>query len=277
MKKKIDFCEQNKEKLIRYLQKENIKYKLIGDDKLVPKMICFSCFDYELTNELVKLIKHEAIVSNFFSDEELLNASFLTLRPQNGCIEIVNEEEAFDFFCPIKSLFTNGKYRHKEQKADFVIANVSFPKTIFLLSEDSGKHYIFTRKETYDFLKKNKITGIVSRSVLQKQGNVLSESNLLQIGSDKKIPYKEIFCGENVKVKKCSFCGTYTINIMQDYQLMLKGKAQDYTDDFYQTEAVFGPGITKPLFVVSNKFYKLLVENKMNKGLTFEPVVFKEF
>ena len=39
------------------------------------------------------------------------------------------------------------------------------------------------------------------------------------------------------------------------------------------TERIFGEGFARPIYVISQKFYRLLVENKLDKNVTFFPVV----
>jgi hypothetical protein len=46
-------------------------------------------------------------------------------------------------------------------------------------------------------------------------------------------------------------------------------------EDFYMTEQIFGEGITERYYIISQKLYKLLVEEHMDKNVAFIPIILK--
>ena len=62
---------------------------------------------------------------------------------------------------------------------------------------------------------------------------------------------EDIVWGYGEKIEKCPMCG----------------KEQ------YVTERLFSEGFARPIYVISQKFYRLLVENKLDKNISFCPVV----
>ena len=75
---------------------------------------------------------------------------------------------------------------------------------------------------------------------------------------------------------KCPICGREKVICGQDYQLRLVDSLDNYSEDFYMTDAVFGEGFSHPLFVISKKFYTVLASNKLVSNIALEPVIFEK-
>ena len=132
----------------------------------------------------------------------------------------------------------------------------------------------YSQEEVCEFMRNNNITGIQMKPVtLEGKGHEIV-SGLYQLCSEKVVPSEKIFIDETQKVGRCPICGSLKVLCKQDYQLQLIGSALDLSDDFYMTEAIFGEGISYPLYIISQKLYQLLVCAKMSQNVIFEPVVF---
>lgn len=275
MRKKYSYCEKYSEAVEQYLRNQKIKYKIVGDGVLVSKLISFVIYDGASSDlNLQQLIHCNPIVTNEFTQKELYAAEYLTMRPRKNVVDITNTNEAFLYKCPRKSMFGNEKFEHKEQIGQFRIKRINTKCTTAFFSSTTGFSEIFAKEEVCEFMHNNNITGIVIKPVLLEEKDYEKVSGLCQLCSEKIIPTEKIFINETQKVGKCPICGTLKVLCKQDYQLQLIGTAFDLSDDFYMTEAIFGEGISHPLYIISHKLYQLLFNAKLSHNVIFEPVVF---
>lgn len=276
MRKKYSYCEKYSEKVEQYLKNHKIKYKIVGDGIRVSKLINFIIYDGESSDpNLQQLIHSNPIVTNKFTQKELYAAGYLTIRPTKNVINIMNTNEAFLYKCPKKSIFGNERFAHKEQIGQFRIKNINTEGTTAFFSSATGFSEIFAKKKVCEFMRNNNITGMQIKSVMLDGKNREIESGLCQLCPEKIIPTDKIFIDETQKIGRCPICGSLKVLCEQDYQLQLIGSAFDLSDDFYMTEAIFGEGISYPLYIISQRLYKLLVNAKMSCNVIFEPVLFK--
>ena len=79
--------------------------------------------------------------------------------------------------------------------------------------------------------------------------------------------------GEEV-LENCPVCkDNKRIVVGSDYQLCLNMKNKKLNDDFYMTESIWGEGIPYRFYLVSQRFYQLIKNAKMDKKVRFVPVV----
>ena len=179
----------------------------------------------------------------------------------------------FSFKCFRKSIFGYERYGHLEQIGDCKIKKLNLIKDhTFFYSPSTGFSMLFAKKEAYDLVINNAVTGLNTRPVYLYES--LCDSGLYQLIADTRIETERIYKDETIRVKKCPVCGKQQFVCNSDFQLRLNGSENDMTEDFYMTDAVFGDGIPNPLFIVSKKVYTLLVENKMTSNVVFEPILF---
>ncbi len=272
MTKKYNYCVLYSKKIDRFLYNNAIKYKIIGGET-TPRLISFTINENQYTDlKLERFLHSNPIITNVFTKTELLNAGFLTIRPVGNVVDIVNTDEAFIFNCPRQSLFGDERYGHREQIGNCKIKRIDYKKETAFYSSSTGFSELFTKTEVYDLLMKNSITGVMSRPVILE--NTGKDSGLCQLYSNNLIHTNSIFIDKTIKVKKCPVCGAPKFVCRQDYQLAIIGNQNDFQYDFYMTDSLFGDGIPEPLFLVSNKFYRMLVDHNLTRNVKFEPVVF---
>lgn len=277
MRKKYSYCEKYSEKVELYLINREIKYKTVGDDILVPKMISFAVYDgVASAPEFRRVIHGKPIVTNEFTQKELNGAGYLTMRPQKNIVTIANANEAFLYKCQRKSLFGVEKFAHKEQVGLIRIKKFNIKGTTYFFSPTIGFSEIFAKDAICDFIKDQNVTGTEIRSVLLDEKSHEIESGLCQLWSKNTIPENMIFLDEKQRIEKCPVCGSSKILCKQDYQLQLVGPISDLSDDFYMTEAIFGEGISYPLYIVSQRLFQLFVRAGMSRNVVFEPVLVRD-
>lgn len=277
MRKKYSYCEKYSEKVEQYLKNHKIKYEVVGDGVLVSKLISFVIYDSALSDSnLQYLIHSHPIVTNEFTQKELRAAEFLSMRPARNVVNITNTNEAFLYKCPGESLFGDRKFKHKEQIGQLRIKKINTKGRTAFFSSATGFSEIFAKEEVCELIRNNNTTGVQITPVMLDVKNHEVFSGLCQLRSEKIISSEKIFIDTMQKVGKCPICGSLKVICKQDYQLKLIGTAQDLSDDFYMTEAIFGEGISYPLFIVSQRLYRLLVNAKTTRNVIFEPVIFMD-
>lgn len=276
MRKKYTYCEKYNNKIEQYLDEKEIKYKIIGDDHIVPKMISFTVYD-NAVNDINHIIKHgKPIISNEFTKKEIQAADYLTLRAVKQVIDIVNSCEAFSYKCPRKTLGGGIKYEHKEQIGEIMIKNpVNTKGTTCFFSSSNGFSELFVKQDVYALLQKEGVKGITFLPVNLQTAGQEKRSSLLQLFAQCTIKKEKMSFGANQIITKCPNCGREKVVCSQDYQLRLVDSVKNYSQDFYMTDAVFGEGFSHPLFIISKKFYTVLINNKLASNIVLEPVIFE--
>ena len=115
------------------------------------------------------------------------------------------------------------------------------------------------------------IRGIVFADVYSKDGKRCSE--IYQLKSINEIEAEAIALGYGEQQLSCPVCKKRQIGLPPAYELHLNLKSEELTDDFYITSKMFGEGIEEPLYIISQKFYKLLLAEGLTGDLDVSPVI----
>ncbi len=268
------FCKRYNPKLIEFLEEQKLRYKI--DNCIGDGLIIFSLWsnwiniDFIL-NELEKMNVKEPIISVEFTNTEIKNAKLLVITKRKQSIDILNTETAYRYSCCWTSSFGIEKAKHKKQVETFVIGKEPSLKTSTALwSEDAGIAELFTDKRVVELVKNNSLRGIKFEKVLNKKG-VCSE-NIFQIKSPNILSNECICFGYGEQKHLCHICGKEQFFIDNAYQLHLDFSKINVQSDLYMTERIWGEGIAFPLYIISQRFYSLLKENKLDCGIKVTPV-----
>ena len=263
MRIKYSYCEKSSEKLEEVLRSAKIKFKSVGDDILVPKMVSFSLYGNTLEYKSIsKYIKGHGVVTAEYTKQELADAKFLCLRPTKNAVEIVNVDEAFCFTCQTNNLFGTKKYYHKKQ-VGAIKAKMKkpFPTSVHFFSAATGFSEIFVTKRVIDLIKGDNISGIDLSPI--EINNYYGDAQLYQLRAKSKISQNDITHTGKVK---------YIYD--NSYQLCLSCNECELIYDFYSTDAIFGDGLSQPFYLISQVFYRLLLQEGLTKSVQFSPVQF---
>ena len=118
---------------------------------------------------------------------------------------------------------------------------------------------------------KNELIGVQFKNVMLRKG--MYSEKLFQLSSDKVLGKECIGIGFGEKILTCPKCGKEQYCIEDAYQLHLDFSRLREISDLYVTESVFGEGIARPLYIISQRFYQLLKEANLASRITFSPVV----
>ena len=79
---------------------------------------------------------------------------------------------------------------------------------------------------------------------------------------------------DNLKmVETCRICEKEQFFLDHAEQLHVDFSKMPVQSDLYLTESIFGEGEPEPLFIISQRFYQLLNENKLARNVVFTPVI----
>ena len=212
-----------------------------------------------------------------YSESELLNAKWLSVRcvyykvtPTNwcDCEELTCCCGNTDYGAPI------GK--HYLQKAFYTVKRpVKWGKNFFA-SGARSEYNLFCNDIARRYLLNNHLNGVSCDPVLQKS-NGQHFPDLFQLNSSHQVP-DAAFCPiSDIKEHKCLQCGMKMMQFQNSRaQYALSGDCLDNTIDFYKTPPLFlGPALLtggQHRFLVSQRFYRVLKDNLLDRNLVFTPL-----
>ena len=223
MKKKYYYVIFYSEALISALNKNHVRYEVIGDGTIVPKMIRFYVYEgHPIIHIIPDYSEKEPIITNVFSEKELTNADYLTLYPIKPVIDITNVQEAFDFSCKRISFLGDIRYRHLTQKSCLCISPFKGNEKTYFFTESTGRHILFVRKDIQNVLMENDIKGVMFLPVYKNSRNkTLTDSGFLQVLSQNILYSDSIVIEEPERITECPICHKKQIVDAQGYQLKL--------------------------------------------------------
>lgn len=271
MKYRYYYMLRSNDGLEAYLKETGIPYESI--DKFIRFNLWSSMKNSDKHLMKIKEItKRDPLIYAEFSEKERQMAEYLVLTPKKQSINIRNEKEAFEYSCYHKTRLGNTTPMHSAQVGIISIEKEPACKSqTAFWSISSGFSEIFTDYRVKNLAEKNELTGIVFRPVSLKN-NAYSD-NIFQITSSNCLVRKDIVFGFGEKEIICPVCGKMQYCINNSYLLHLTPSSIDCFSDMYVTENIWGEGIAEPLYIISQRFYRLLKANKLAGGVNFTPAI----
>lgn len=208
-----------------------------------------------------------------YDKKEYASAAWILFRPHRHCVSITNDEDAWLYICARPGYTGGNAHVHdQEQIADLRIEKIpSRTKTVFYAA-DTGESAIFADERVFNFVREHDISGMNFRSVWTATGK--PRENFYQITSDNIITRDQIARGFGEGYSECPYCYKKQIILDNEHMLHLKMSESELQGDFCMTESIFGEGIAHPCYLISQRLYQLLKENKMLNSVTLEPICF---
>ena len=271
------------DELLDFLDENKIKYEFsvsAGD-------ICLDiCEDHKKYNEFLQLIPEDAFNTKKykFSKKEIDEAEWLTMRCTNTRFEAQAWESTFEYSCchtrtdvSFGKIYTHKMAYHGKQIAPYSFnkSNISWGKSAFCGTVTGGRATIFCCDRAKDSIAAEGLTGLSFGPVLQHgKKNYLDDIN--QLVFDNIIPDEKIRMEGLIKIWHCPMCGKKKYKIDALSRPVIKREALG-GQDFYSTPenyAVFTDE-TRPhaIFIVSQRAYRVLKENRMTGTLEFFPLL----
>lgn len=263
------FCEQQSAELEQALKELNIHYDISDFSSLVPTLLSFTVRgDSTELSAVLALSKRTPVVTVVYTRSELENTELLWLWPKKQRIDILNTSEAFSASC-----LYGIKVKHLKQVSTLTIAKEPSDKgNCAFWSEDTGHSVLFTDRRIREICESNDLRGFLFQDVLLRRGII--SNKIFQLSADTVLPLEAVATGHGELTRRCPFCGKVQLEHDNKYQLHLKSNIVDPRNDFYMTDDFWGPGIGRPLYIISQRFYQHLINNKLTAGITLSPVSF---
>lgn len=272
MKYEYYFYRDAKPELVDYLNSEKIPCKLDlsypNDPKVVFRLWSTGAGTERQLRELEKIGVRWPIISVTYTKRELENAELLKLRPRKQWVSVTNEEVSSRYTCPIG----RDKFMHEEQIGPYCISKEpkSSGRTAFWC-EDTGWADVFTDFRVKKLAEDHGLVGVEFLDVLLRENRV--SQNIFQLRSSARIPRDAICLGYGEQPISCPVCGREQYGTHDIYQLHLDFARFPAGNDLYMTESMWGYGFAYPMYVISQRFYRLLRENKLDGYLNLLPVI----
>lgn len=208
-----------------------------------------------------------------FTADEIDAAQWLAIFPHRHCVEMLNFEQAFCYCCSPAPYSKDKGYQHdQEQIEDLMIASIPKRTRTVFYAADTGFGEMFVDERIPEIVAARGIAGMRFRRTLDKKGR--ERSAFFQVVSDNIILRERVSLGHGEAYSECPCCYSKQIVLKDEQLLHLKGKPEELPGDFCMTERIFGEGIAHPYYLVSQRFYRILKENKMLGSVRAEPVCF---
>lgn len=264
---------RNSKRIINFLKQNNINY---DDDELTSLVVVEFFDDAPYFQDLQRLFQKYKIaateVTKVFTETELNSADWLTIRstyrlgfpqPENNFHNITYSSEKMCNKCQLglyqKDLFYINKLPRWTKNRHFFQP--------FWIEDE-----LFISDYATDIFKENNVDGVEFLPVKKYRKNEVI-NGVYQIKITESLD--KCFAPDNSDIRKintCSQCGR--ISYLKKGETILKFKNESFNDnfDFIKTYEYFGEVVTGKIIVVSNKIYRLIKENKIDRGLVFEPI-----
>lgn len=275
MRVKHHICCQNNVQLERVLQEHSIPYSLFsvglrgdGPDYVEIDIYEDNCCYSEIVRLANKGVVHT--MKREYSKEELCASPWLSVRCFTQSIDLEREEEAF-------LIDANGSCKHRTLNSTsfYLRKPINWRKTHFASAYSLGNHHLFCDAFARALLEKEELQ--IKFAELRQFKTGLPIENVYYIDILNVLPESAISPNGISSIKRCAICGAVHYQIEGTYQLHLRAQYLNEQIGICKTPSVFAYGdfYAEPMNVVSNRLYRLLINNphRIARNLLFEPVV----
>ncbi len=266
------------QELLVFLTENKIKHK-VNDDLFPEKHVKFSIYSsqqnhQELLDTLTKVYGcRKPLVFCVYTAKDRSEAEFLWVTPYKYCIEVRNDEEAFQFSCNYVNPGDPAEHAfHRRQISPFQI--VREPKTnsrAAFYTLDTGSDPMFADCRIKEMAEKHDLRGLLFQPVYLKNG--VESRHIFQVSSPHVFTMDAAVRGYGEKSEFCPLCGKEQLDIDSSYQMHLNRSHLDPSLDLMVSENFWGPGCAASVQIISQKFYQLLLEEKLTGSLRIAPIV----
>lgn len=276
MKLKYRYVFRNDEKyskrILVYLAKNNIKHENDRDTSLVV----IEFLDDDLfSEELLKLFNKYKIkvndITRLYTSEELNIAKWLVVRckykvgypqPENNYYNITYGRNELCNECLYGLSQNDVFYINREPKWK---KERNFYQLNWIFDE------LFVSNEVIRIFDDNNIKGIQYLPVKKYKKNEIIDG-VKQIKINHTLD-KGLIENENIEISKiCNRCGRKRYLVQKGAIISFNKEIFNNNYDIVQTYEYFGEILTGKIILVSNKVYKVIKDNKLDKNLIFEPI-----
>ena len=256
-----------------FLTNNGIRFRTTGDGKLVPILVSFSIKEGSpILSQLIRDFRLSPIITPVYSDQELYQAELLWFTPKKQHIEILNTCEAFTYSCRRIDARGISRARHEEQILSLCIQ--SEPKIggkTALWASTTGFSEVYADRRLRELVCSYELKHVNFAPIYLPNGS--ASENLFQLTTDTHVCKEAIVLGNGEREIQCPLCGKSQYAVDRTYQPRLNKRYLDLESDLFITERIFGEGIARPLYFISQRFYRYLKQNGLSANVNFIPVI----
>lgn len=262
------------EKLLNFLTETRIKHQ-VYDNGYVKFSLYSSQPDHQNLLDTLTSVYHcpKPLVDCDYTAKERNEAEFLWLTPCKYCIEITNKEDAYQYACAYEHTPTHTqRVHHKKQIGTFQIAKVPNlnTKTAFF-APDTGSNELFADHRIKALAEEHHLQGLTFLPLLLKNGQ--ESPDIFQLTSQHVFGLSAVGRGYGETSDFCPLCGKEALVAASAYQMHLERSQLNPTLDLMVSDSFWGEGITYSVQIISQRFYKLLQQEKLTGSLRIDPIV----
>ena len=217
-----------------------------------------------------------------FSEKERLAADWLEFRAISLKVDPQNDDTLWKTFCvPPGAVAKPGMCvmgRHLVIDEPFVLEYpVKLRQTQFFCTSVVFQQAIFCSALAREFLEAADLRGITFLPVMKRGGKVTCD-DLFQLDAAT-IPAEALVPLQYMKQRRCEFCGMPLLTPLDGRERFgIDQRSFDSSVDIYKTPPMFSgvnvkvPYACKERYLISAKFYRVLKQKRMTRGLKFEPL-----
>ena len=217
-----------------------------------------------------------------FSEKELLAAEWLEFRAISLKVDPQNDETLWKTFCvPPGAVAKPGMCvmgRHLVIDEPFVLEHpVKLRPTQFFCTSIVFQQAIFCSALAKEFLEAADLRGITFLPVMKRGGKAACD-DLFQLDAAT-IPAEALVPLQYMKQRRCEFCGMPLLTPLDGRERFgIDQRFLDSSVDIYKTPPMFSgtnvkiPYACKERYLISTKFYRVLKQKRMTRGLKFKPL-----
>ena len=217
-----------------------------------------------------------------FPEKELLAADWLEFRAISLKVDPQNDETLWKTFCvPPGAVAKPGMCvmgRHLVIDEPFALEHpVKLRPSQFFCTSVVFQQTIFCSALAKEFLEAENLHGITYLPVMKRGGKAVCD-DLFQLDAAT-IPAEALVPLQYMKQRCCEFCGMPLLTPLDGRERFgIDQRFLDSSVDIYKTPPMFsGTNVTIPYackerYLISAKFYRVLKQKRMTRGLKFKPL-----
>ena len=230
--------------------------------EFIPELGVFSC--YSLGDSYVTIM-----TSLEYSKEDMEKARWFRLHSEHLRLDISNWNE----FELVEKCMDGKKLNHFTLEKAVAIKRVPKwkPKTCFATAcEFYCSSILFCNDRAKTLIESNNLKGAEFRPVLKKDERSI-HLDINQIYATQTIPNEAILANQYMEFYNCPICGCQKVKPLSNRAFFwLDTEKFDDSIDFYKTQTFFRGS---QILIVSHRVYKLIIQNQINRGLIFVPLL----
>ena len=267
----------NDEDLLTFLEENKIKHIVDKSTRIwgVIMDVYSTRPDYQ---QLLEQLEERFHASKFspqveYTAKDRDAAEYLWIRSKKLCIEVANADEAYEYSCyHTPPGHQAPRPNHETQVSMLRVCNVPKPTTqTAFCTTDFDDGYLFADHRIKALAEAHQLKGIEFHPVRRWNGQI--SEDFFQVLGTPFVSVSAMARGYGEEFTTCPVCGKEMMHVTGCYQMHLNRSQLDTSLDFLYTEPVCGPLHPFSCQLISQRFYRLLKQEKLAGGLFFNPVV----